>query len=441
MRHLRVLPTSKDPAVKQSEKVNSLSYAFDSLVDGDKLCYTPTRWRSAALLGTNNHPVTKVLNWKDRIKLGLEAGTNYDRHFYETIRQHENANLSHMDNYYCTGFKPRTIRNGPYWNALGEGYWSPTPSDPVLRDVALAKVRKFANEYDPMTNVIIPIAELRDFRSLVKTLSTRTLKLAFDVEALLKTVPPGSTSRRKHDSILDYASDLWLAYNFGLRPMIADTKAAAEAVAFAIYGTEHNYRISAKAEKSWHSSTLRSNSGHGWLAYYDQVISRKHSLRYRYTYGFSHLVESYVMYDRLSDRLGVTWGNFIPAIWELIPYSWMIDYFGTIGDVLEDTFTAERRVRYGSLSTLYEEEMHLTQKRLLQPGGDASCTTLISGEQLVRHTHYNRAIVTNVPTRSFRFRTMDEIGHNSVRKLLNLLSILHIHNTRDAKRIASLKRL
>jgi hypothetical protein len=33
--------------------------------------------------------------------------------------------------------------------------------------------------------------------------------------------------------------------------------------------------------------------------------------------------------------LGVSWEDLIPTAWELIPYSFLIDYFTNIGDVLE----------------------------------------------------------------------------------------------------------
>lgn len=39
--------------------------------------------------------------------------------------------------------------------------------------------------------------------------------------------------------------------------------------------------------------------------------------------------------NRLTELLGFSFENFIPAVWEVLPWSWLADYFLNIGDIIQ----------------------------------------------------------------------------------------------------------
>jgi hypothetical protein len=161
-------------------------------------------------------------------------------------------------------------------------------------------------------------------------------------------------------AILREAGDLWLEVSFGVRPLLADIKDLAEAVA--------RWRIDRL------SPIVRGSSGGtgiggltsppfkeavSWL---EHVTHAQEVRDWRYTvYGRLHAeaqLPACGSAAKLVEVLGFRAEDFVPTIYELMPFSFLLDYFTNLGGVLEaasvDTswvdWANEVRILKGSLS-------------------------------------------------------------------------------------------
>lgn len=139
--------------------------------------------------------------------------------------------------------------------------------------------------------------------------------------------------RRRRYSAADrgrIAADTWLEYVFGWAPLINDLTSGAEAL----------YRLSSQPLpfKMVRAFYIDDFGGSSTVDHYDQGdlhwdVTRKHTRRVIYNYyGCVGLSANG---PQLSKALGVTLRDFVPTLWELIPYSFLVDYFTNVGDVLE----------------------------------------------------------------------------------------------------------
>lgn len=381
-------------------------------------------------IGTNAQVGTRVPNYRQKILLGQEAGSNYscDLYFVNKVKLSEfrygNSNYGCNDK---QGIHEEWCRAS---SMQGTNFLKQY-SDSALDNIAISKIRNFANKADAHANVIVPLVELRDLHATVKGVSQATSVMLTTMLDLTKAI--------KHPKeLVKYASDAWLTYSFGVKPMLSDASQIAQSIA-ATGQLPLRSNVSAKSTKTWHGTSIDTARSIGWIS--NASYKRRHvmELTYRYTYGLSSLRKSANNYTAISDlnnHLGLRVESFIPAIWELIPYSWLIDYFVNIGDCLEDRFTASPSVRYGCKSVLYRETVTSEAQNVLAPPAPPGYQDLSNpGGYELEHVHYVRTVSSSLPVRSFGFNTFSTIGSYAPNKLLNLISILGKSNKISALRL------
>lgn len=139
-------------------------------------------------------------------------------------------------------------------------------------------------------------------------------------------------------SLQQAASDSWLEGSFGWRPFLSDIRAGAEAAAR--FATDppivyKRFRVSGRGFSDRSSVTRAGGSIDGVL--YDiesYTLSKANAIIYgelKHRGGLSCSKQGLA-------KLGLSWGNFIPTVWELLPYSFLVDYFSNVGDVLDSSF-------------------------------------------------------------------------------------------------------
>lgn len=312
------------------------------------------------------------------------------------------------------------VDTGVPYTIIGEDYQRyipPTPTsfpstDGALSDLALEKVKRSIRRQAGSINIITPIAELHEFRSMIKSSATLTT-------GLLQTLV--DIKRTKGKSAVKYATQAWLNFNFGIAPLLSDTRAAAAAVNDFMTRQSHSFRAHGTAGKVWTSNSSVDSVGstsHASLSGRTQMV---HNLEYTYTAGIELNIQAGNNYDAFS-QFHLELGAIIPTFWELVPYSWVVDYFTTAGSFLDDVFlTQPGQTKYITLSRKYTCIGEFTLRHVV-----ASNATAIqeSGAGSWDYFDFERTLLSSLPHPALRFKTADEIGMHSINKLLNLSSIL-----------------
>lgn len=130
--------------------------------------------------------------------------------------------------------------------------------------------------------------------------------------------------------------DTWLEYAFGWQPLLADIKDATGALQD-IYLNLRKEKVDSKLGGIESSTRIWEVESVVNLVYYQVYSTRK--LKYSVKlYGKLNPLpgaDKGIPYlSRLADQSNFRLNAFLPTVWELIPYSFLVDYFTNIGDVL-----------------------------------------------------------------------------------------------------------
>jgi hypothetical protein len=141
-------------------------------------------------------------------------------------------------------------------------------------------------------------------------------------------------------------SGTWLEHGFGWRPFFQDIDNGMRALANIprIIGEP----ISGYAEET--SKTSPFSTGES-LINANLVTSWTNVIRVAVRYKGLVAYENDSTAPDFKSNWGLTLGDFIPTVWELIPYSFLVDYFTNIGDVLDTSGMGIVSLRWGFCST------------------------------------------------------------------------------------------
>lgn len=137
--------------------------------------------------------------------------------------------------------------------------------------------------------------------------------------------------RKSPSSVRRALSDTWLENSFGWQPLLGSIDDGAKALARLNY---HQYqpieRVSARGQSHILSEASGSNFAHGAAEFTSRERTMQ-SVEIQYKAG----VKCSVPNARPARELGFTPSEFIPTAWELLPWSFVADYFTNIGDIID----------------------------------------------------------------------------------------------------------
>lgn len=228
----------------------------------------------------------------------------------------------------------------------------------------------------------------RPAASLQKSLGSYMLKVEKNLKAIGRRPPstravrdafgnwqPLGKNMSRDAEVKKMLADTWLEYSFGWSPLVSDIKNGA--IALARFGTDiRRSRCSAIGVHELVTLDLNEVKGSSPCGLYFKYSVRESSLiRVSYKVGLSASmnVPSNTP-DRLIELCGFSWQNFIPTVWELMPWSFLVDYFANVNSVLEAYTTDVSSVKWAS-RTVYTGSL---RKLTLQLDG-AACLTNLAG--------------------------------------------------------------
>jgi hypothetical protein len=171
-----------------------------------------------------------------------------------------------------------------------------------------------------------------------KSLRTKTATFISRLRKLRKR-------RQDNRSWAKVVADTWLEAAFGWRPLISEVQDGATAIARMAQKDaleRRQFRAFGEAEVPVQSTnngvtiTCGSGSKHIHFQVYRSLTRRDQCI----IYGAWHTklrnpAEANFYASRLATLSGFNWVDVLPQAWELAPWSFLVDYFTNVGDVLE----------------------------------------------------------------------------------------------------------
>lgn len=273
--------------------------------------------------------------WRDQVRNGVQAGTSLSG---SKVRVYSWGITTSYVDYTVTLAgckKPRmprlTIFRGHFFKPDGPDFTIPSlPVPTALRAKALAGFYQRARKTQRQFQSGVFLGELREtLRMLRNPLSA--LRSGVDrYERELKRATRHQTDSRK----LARASGLWLEYQYGWKPLWSDVNELLDVALDPIIHRESvRIRYQTSSETSLLSSDRVSDGGIGMqlatLRNKIQVTSNQCRIIGVVRSGpFALRVPGVVRY-------GLSPSDFIPTLYELMPWSFLIDYFTSLGDVID----------------------------------------------------------------------------------------------------------
>lgn len=316
---------------------------------------------------------SKCLDWKEKIARGENATTAYTLNRSKIVRMFEGQVI---DNLKHTSFGyPRTeIYKGCFPGWVGSTPTRLTVDQAKVNSMALSRAyKKIERELQHMNSPAV-LAEILDvFRQFgrpfeaIVNLHHRHLNKLYLAKRGLK----GSTTFKKL-KWKDILANTWLETSFGLIPMMQDSKDIAET--FARWQLESELpqrkaKIVARALDSVATTVVQLDQRPTtqMSTSFDVHIRKETECRVQYVCGLTGIVDAaFGSNDRLLQLLGFNPGSWAPAVYEAIPWSWLLDYFTNVQQILEAGCTSTSQVKWISKTVIHKTtETRVTKCSLL----------------------------------------------------------------------------
>jgi len=178
-----------------------------------------------------------------------------------------------------------------------------------------------------------------------------------------------------------YIADLWLQYQYGWKPLMADVHNGVNILIDALGSDQNTLKVVRNVSDS---DTWEPDSGGG-------IFSDKWKIKVKVQVGLTADITSAAL--STLDALGVL--NPLAIAWELTPFSFVVDWFIPVGNVLESlSATAGLAFRDGYIS--YVTECHCVTKR--NDNGIPSGWSIVDHGELIRENkQFDRVALTSFP--------------------------------------------
>jgi len=359
-------------------------------------------------IGTSVQSGTSNKSWRTQVAEGVDASTNYSRTLYSVK----------PTRYTC-------YSESTAYRSDGNGVICGDPliliaNDNDLVDQATSRLKNKLNGYIGNAQLAAPLAEAREIFRLVRQINSLGLDTVKALLAMKKT---------RGKSIVKAASDAWLGFGFGVNPMLNDIAKGANAILDYSTRNDNRVRITATATREYLSGSRPTSTN--WSTYeqiaYNLGIGMhslaKHMQGVHYVAGIDLQMRTAASYS-VRDHLGLKVGALPGTLWELTPFSWVVDYAATVGPWLDDMFyTLPGTVKYVVMTKKYQSR---TDHMYFGVGNSPTFKWRLNCPKAshANYVQFSRQKLAALPTRQLRIKSADEVAKFGLTKLLNLGSVL-----------------
>lgn len=301
-----------------------------------------------------------VSNWRARIKAGTNASSLFTGNYFN-LRNYTPiiGRMTHKENSPGTQLFSEAVYGIP--NISINSLWN---TDASFTDAqALSRTYKALDQAQSHANGMQFLGELHEVISQLRH-PFRAANALIDsyLDSAMKTFKrykwrDGSAKHRRNvrPKIEQALAESWLETAFGLKPLIMDVKDLAEAAA-RMSNDSRRDRVRGDARKivAVNNSTGNVSTGTSYInlsgVYNESMI---HSVRYTVFCDWSRSADIGSA-ARCVELAGFRLDKFVPTVYELIPWSFLVDYFTNLGNVIETGCQSQSMVKFALKTTRFE---------------------------------------------------------------------------------------
>lgn len=335
---------------------------------------------------------SSVPNWRMLIRVGSDASSPYSRSSdMLTYRKDTTVSITRKCNTGPNYGKVFTASGGgfPFESVVTDPssyspsvFAVPTASENLVKTKFASKVRDYEQKWQSGAFAGEIGKTIRALRNPLESLRNGIHGYLKQAEKLARR--PLTYSRysraygqvlknRQREALSRALSGTYLEWKFGMTPIIYDMVDAQKAYHHLVSKPHVDYsRVSASAE--WEYNTgIQSHPGgsqidvvgpdpiqSGWKTYgtiwTDKYYRVSGHVRYSGAIAADLVVGGALPALQLLPR------NFVPTVWQLLPWSWAIDYFANVGDMLDVLSTSFGALIWCNRSTLFTVDQTLSSR-------------------------------------------------------------------------------
>ncbi|DAD51512.1 TPA_asm: maturation protein [ssRNA phage Gephyllon.2_11] len=325
--------------------------------------------------------------WRDRIKRKIEAGTNYDAEFqsFNALTLTATAAIAKLngkiDRYTLSGTPAEWLANplAPYGNDLGF-------ADSTAR-------QKFIEHYRQRRTQFQSGIFLGELVKTIEMISSPAKALRRGIDSYVKVALKRARKAKDPRGVI---ADTWLEHTYGWQPLVSDVSDAMDLRTAQPYAVFEN--ISGRGKSTPTNLITKGARTSSFLrVLYNFVNSVNVEVKYKGQIGFWNNPPNF------GEQMGLSWSNALPTAWELIPYSFLVDYFSNVGKVIDGISTGRVDLAWGTKLTWVKSECQVSDTRIDQawlsantPTGAHSSGSASGGGDASSWSLFARRTVSNI---------------------------------------------
>lgn len=403
-------------------------------------------WSNVPITWVDSRVGVKNPNWRRQVSRAQNATTMLDGS--KMTLEHDGA-CHYLIAYQNRPFQP-PANQVTYREKVGDICDLPAPDSPAgisinaANDKALSRLIKKAREAQTTFQGGVALGELAETLRMIRN-PAKAFRRGLDdyMEAVKKRLSrrrqgyPRNLSRSKRNA-RDNAiiANSWLEYSFGWTPLLSDVDSAAKALA----QRQHEFRRETQEVRAYEKVESYSMPFYNFFAEGLMDYEWRGQLIAVAEVTYYGAVKREVVNDRAvsTQIFGFRPKDVLPTIWEVIPYSFLVDYFTNIGDIVSafsfhmSNFAwlarTERRTYVYEIRDQrfkYAEALAWvkTNNRILQNASNVNNTWKWT-RSLVHRAPYSGSLIPDltfeIPGSSTKWMNLGALGFNH-RKLLSFI--------------------
>lgn len=315
--------------------------------------------RSTVLTNTRQRSGVNLPNYKELINTGKNATTKFSAS--RTTAVFHPGSFDIKWTYNSPAYMKQFTR---YWsdggiNASWPRFDSAVPVVSSNTD-ALALSRFYGairNQHSEFQGLIF-LGELHEtikmLRNPLQSLRERILQYMEELERRLAGVPKRGTASIYRKRLRDVAAETWLEYSFGMVPLVSDIRGVI--MALKRIG-ERNLRkkVSGTAREGYTNTSTTVVFDDSGACRFQSILTNTVEISVRYIGVYDPALDS--PRNQIQSLLGFRLEDIPSAAWELMPWSFLLDYFVNIGKLIEAYTTNTSAVLWSAKTVRTEKSV------------------------------------------------------------------------------------